>query len=96
MGKWWFKNNEIDLIALDEEKQTATFIETKWSNLNKKDCQRILQNLKAKAQHFKWDRKTEDYAIIAKKINEKEELRKQAHLIFDLHDFEPLVTCSHP
>jgi len=96
MGKWWFKNNEIDLIALDEEKQTATFIETKWSNLNKKDCQRILQNLKAKAQHFKWDRKTEDYAIIAKKINEKEELRKQAHIIFDLHDFEPLVTCSHP
>ena len=92
MGKWWFKNNEIDLIALDEEKQTATFIETKWSNLNKKDCQRILQNLKAKAQHFKWDRKTENYAIIAKKINEKEELKKQAHLIFDLHDFEPLPT----
>jgi len=92
MGKWWFKNNEIDLIALDEEKQTATFIETKWSNLNKQDCQRILQNLKAKAQHFKWPRKNENYAIIAKKINEKEELKKQAHLIFDLHDFEPLLT----
>jgi len=92
IGKWWFKNTEIDLIALDEEKQTATFIETKWSNLNKQDCQRILQNLKTKAQHFKWERKKENYAIIAKKINEKEELTKQQHLLFDLQDFESLLT----
>ena len=92
IGKWWFKNNEIDLIALDKEKQTATFIETKWSNLNKQDCQRIIQTLKAKAQHFRWNRKKENYAIIAKRINDKEEITKQTHLIFDLQDFEPLLT----
>ena len=92
MGKWWFKNNEIDLIALDEKKLTATFIETKWSTLNKKDCQRILQNLKAKAKHFRWKHEKENYAIAAKKINEKEELTKHKNFVFDLQDFKPLLT----
>ena len=88
IGKWWFKNIEIDLIALDEEKHTATFIEAKWSNLNAIDCQRILQNLKTKAQHFRWNRKKENYAIIAKHITDKEQLTKQGQLMFDLEDFE--------
>jgi uncharacterized protein len=91
IGKWWFKEFEIDLIALDEGKQTATFIETKWSNLNEKDCQRILQNLKIKAQNFRWERKKENYAIVAKHIKGKEELAKQGYLLFDLSDFEPLM-----
>src|SRR3990170_8245621 len=92
IGKWWFKNNEIDLIALDEEKQTATFIEAKWSNLNAIDCQRILQALKTKAQNFRWDRKKENYAIVAKHITNKEQLTNQGLLIFDLKDFEPILT----
>jgi uncharacterized protein len=88
IGKWWFKNIEVDLIALDQEKQTATFIETKWSNLNSLDCHRILQNLKTKAQHFQWDHKKENYVVIAKHIANKEQLIKQGHLVFDLEDFE--------
>lgn len=90
IGKWWYKNNEIDLIALDETEQTATFIETKWSTLNKQDCQRIIHNLKTKAKHFRWHHKKENYAIIAKKITQKKE-QTQPNLIFDLHDFEPLM-----
>jgi hypothetical protein len=92
IGKWWYKNNEIDLIALDEEKQTATFLETKWSTLNKIDCERTLQNLKTKAQHFRWNRKKENYGIIAKKISQKNHLANQGYLAFDLTDFEPLLT----
>ena len=91
IGKWWFKNIEIDLIALDEENHAATFIEAKWSNLNAIDCKRILQNLKAKAQNFRWDRKKENYAIIAKHITDKEQLTNQGHLVFDLEDFEPTL-----
>ncbi|MEM2130182.1 MAG: ATP-binding protein [Candidatus Bathyarchaeia archaeon] len=92
IGKWWHKNNEIDLIALDEEKQTATFFETKWSTLKEVDCERILQNLRAKAQNFRWNRKKEDYGIIAKKISEKQHLLKQGYFAFDLTDFEPFMT----
>jgi len=91
MGKWWFKSNEIDLIAIDEEKQTATFIETKWSNLNTTDCQRILQKLKDKAQHFRWKRKNENFAVVAKHIKEKEQLTKQGQFAFDLDDFESIM-----
>jgi len=87
IGKWWFKNNEIDLVAIDEGKQTATFIETKWSHLNKQDCQRILQNLKTKAQYFQWTHKKERYVIIAKHITDKEQLTKQGQIVFDLEDF---------
>jgi AAA+ ATPase superfamily predicted ATPase len=91
MGKWWFKNIEIDQIALDEENQTATFIEAKWSNLNIKDCQRSLQDLKTKATNFRWTHKKENYVLVAKHIIDKDQLRKQGHLIFDLEDFEPQI-----
>jgi AAA+ ATPase superfamily predicted ATPase len=89
IGKWWFKNIEIDLIALDEENRAATFIEAKWSTLSNVDCQRILQDLKTKAQNFRWDRKEENYAIVAKHISHKEQLRQKGLLVFDLEDFEP-------
>jgi hypothetical protein len=95
IGKWWYKDNEIDLIALDEEKQTATFLETKWSALNKKDCDRILQNLKTKARHFRWNRKKENYGIIARKIIEKQRLTDQGFIAIDLKDFEPFLANSN-
>jgi AAA+ ATPase superfamily predicted ATPase len=91
IGKWWYKNDEIDLIALDEENQTATFIETKWSNLSLTDCQRILQNLKGKAKQFRWSRKKETYAIVAKHIKEKQLLTSEGALFFDLEDFEKML-----
>ena len=91
IGKWWFKGDEIDLIAIDEEKLTATCIETKWSNLNTTDCQRILQKLKNKAQHFSWKRNKENFAVVAKHIEEKEKLTKQGQFVFDLEDFQSLL-----
>ena len=88
LGKWWFKDNEIDIVAINEEEQTATFIEAKWSTLNKQDSQRILNNLKAKTPHFRWNRKKENLGIIAKKITEKQSLRQKGYFAFDLEDFK--------
>jgi hypothetical protein len=90
MGKWWFKNNEIDLIATDEEKHAVTFFEVKWSALSKQDCKKILGILKSKASIFRWDRKKEGFGIIAKKIAEKQRLRDEGYIAFDLRDFELL------
>ncbi len=92
LGKWWFKDNEIDLIAINEEKPTATFLEVKWSTLNRQDTERILSNLKTKARLFRWNRKTENFGIIAKKITEKQNLQNQGYLAFDLEDLEKLQT----
>jgi hypothetical protein len=44
--------------------------------------------LKAKAQHFQWDHKKENYVVIAKHIADKKQLTKQGLLVFDLEDFE--------
>lgn len=32
IGKWWSKNEEIDIVAIDEENETLYFGECKWSN----------------------------------------------------------------
>jgi AAA+ ATPase superfamily predicted ATPase len=88
LGKWWYKDNEIDIVAINEEDQTATFIEAKWSTLNKQDSQRILNNLKTKTPHFRWNRKKENLGIIAKKITEKQSLRQKGYFAFDLEDFK--------
>ncbi len=90
IGKWWHKDSEIDLVAIDDESSTTTFLETKWSTMNKQDSQRILQNLRIKAQLFKGKHKRENYGLIAKKITDKEHLREENHIALDLRDFEPL------
>jgi hypothetical protein len=94
IGKWWHKDNEIDLVAIDDESSTTTFLETKWSTINKQDAQRILQNLTTKAQHFKGKHKKENYGLIAKKITDKGHLKEQNHIALDLSDFEPLFRNS--
>jgi uncharacterized protein len=91
IGKWWYKNDEIDLIAIDEENQAVTFIETKWSRLNSTDCRRLLQNLKDKAKQFRGSRKKENYVIVAKHIKEKQLLTSEGALLFDLEDFQKVL-----
>jgi hypothetical protein len=92
LGSWWFKDKEIDIVAIDEEKLTATFFEVKWGSLSKEDCERILNDLKAKASMLTWNRKKENLGIIARKVAQKEHLREKGYLIYDLNDFKSLET----
>ena len=88
IGKWWYKDTEIDIAATDSEKLTVTFLETKWSTINRQDAQRILSNLKAKARLFRWAHQKENYGIVAKKIAEKQQLRDKGYIVLDLEDLE--------
>lgn len=90
LGKWWLKDDEIDVVAIDEGKLVATFLEVKWSTLNKEDCEKVLRNLVAKTSMFRGDVKKENFGVIAKKIAEKEYLRDKGYFVFDLKDFELL------
>jgi len=78
--------------TIDEAKLIATFLEVKWSTLNKEDCEKILKDLIAKASMFRGDREKENFGVIAKKIAEKEHLRDKGYFVFDLKDFELLET----
>ena len=65
-----------------------TFYERKWKELNEYDGYNILRKLKEKAKSFEWhENRIERYGIIAKKINNKEEL-KGDYLLYDLFDFK--------
>ncbi|MEM4639144.1 MAG: ATP-binding protein [Thermofilum sp.] len=52
IGRWWMRDVEIDLVALDERGSTAYFGEAKWSKtpLDKRE----LYKLEKKAEEFAW------------------------------------------
>lgn len=52
IGRWWVKNEEIDLVALDDESKTIWFGECKWST--KQVGEDIYQALRHKAQRVDW------------------------------------------
>ncbi len=89
IGRWWHRNEEIDIVTLNREKKEISFFECKWNSLNAKEAELILADLKHKAALVKWHntRRKERYGIIAKDVKDKEELKSMGYLVFDLKDF---------
>jgi AAA+ ATPase superfamily predicted ATPase len=52
IGGWWMKNEEIDLVALDEENGAIWFAECKWSG--KAVGEDVYRNLQRKARLVVW------------------------------------------
>jgi len=88
IGRWWFKDQEIDAIALNESQSSAAFFEAKWSSLKEAEAKRILQTLEGKTQNFRWKKedRREYLGLIAKKVEGKEELSRQGYIILELND----------
>ncbi len=55
IGRWWQKNEEIDIVALDEANKEIYFGEVKWSR--KPVGVDMLDDLKRKAELVDWNRK---------------------------------------
>ncbi|MEK6858228.1 MAG: ATP-binding protein [Nanoarchaeota archaeon] len=87
IGRWWYQDKEIDIVALNEEKKEILFAECKWSNINYGEAKKNLEELKEKSKFVNWQRKKEYFCIIAKKLKDKQKLRKEGYLAFDLEDF---------
>lgn len=89
IGKWWHKDQEIDIVGLNETKKHAVFFECKWKNLSYNASLKILGDLEEKADFVKWrnTQRKEQYGLIAKKIENKEDLRKNGFLVYDLDDW---------
>lgn len=84
-GRWWDKNEEIDILGIDKPHNKIIACEVKWSELNKKDVIKEIEKLKEKTQKFNNDMEIK-HALIAKSITNKEQLRKEGYLTFDLKD----------
>ncbi len=65
-GRWWDKNEEIDLIAFNSEKNEILFGEVKWSN--KKIGTNIYEDLKRKSGKVEWGKRNPEkhYALFSK------------------------------
>ena len=90
-GRWWHKGEEIDLVALNERERKALFVEAKWKNLSEREARGILKDLKRKSGLVGLDDWEKSYGIVAKRIEEKSELRGEGYLAWDLDDFKELV-----
>jgi hypothetical protein len=88
LGSWWYKENEIDIVALDNE-SNILLLEVKWKELSISNAFGILEKLKIKSRHVKWhnENRIEHYGIIAKKIKSKKRLIDAGYYAFDLEDF---------
>lgn len=89
IGRWWQRDKEIDLMALNSETKEILFCECKWHD--KTDAKKILAELKEKAKYVDWNnnKRKEHYAIFAKSFKEK--IKEQNLLLFDLKDLEKQI-----
>jgi len=86
IGRWWHKGEEIDLIALNKKEKKALFVEVKWKDLKDNDVKKIYGDLNRKSKLVGLDDYKKYYAIIGKKIENKENIKDC--LLFDLRDFD--------
>ncbi|NOR59741.1 MAG: hypothetical protein GQ469_03785 [Methanosarcinales archaeon] len=63
--------------------------ECKWKDVSKGGAENILSDLMDKSTFVRWnnDAYKKYFGIVAKKVEVKEELRKNGYLVFDLDDF---------
>jgi len=85
-GRWWHKEKEIDIVALNEPEKKILFCECKWQE--NADARRILNELKEKAKSVQWHNKErkEHYAIFAKSFKRKR--KEPGVFMFDQKDME--------
>lgn len=83
VGRWWQGGEEIDVVAYD--RKNVVLFEVKWRDLSLRDARKVLRFLERKAEllPLKGDYR---FGIIARELEDKEELRKEGVLAFDLSD----------
>jgi len=92
IGKWWYKDKEIDLVSLNEKTKEILFGECKWKN--KVNAEKICRELIEKSQYVEWnneDRK-ESFAIFAKSFSKKiKKFEGKKVYCFDLRDLRKFL-----
>lgn len=87
IGRWWYGEDEIDIVAYHDQQGTIVFGECKWGTLSSGDVRKILANLHRKSRHVRHNRQlTPRYLLIARTIEEKQNLRDEGYLLYDIED----------
>jgi AAA+ ATPase superfamily predicted ATPase len=89
IGKWWWKDAEIDVVGLGSGGRKALAIESKFTELDYQEARRILFDLTVKARQI---RGVEEYVsgVVAKRIGSKEKIRDEGFIALDMEDIAGL------
>jgi len=86
IGKWWHKDKEIDIVALNEQRKEILFGECKCKDgVNPKE---VPEDLKGKSKYLDWfnSKRKEYYVIFAKSFSKK--INEENILLVDLKYME--------
>jgi len=90
IGKWWWMDAEIDVLAVETKQRRILAFEAKWAELNYGETKSLLGELNTKTAQIPNTKETH-VGVIAKKIASKERLRSQGFIVLDLEDIENLA-----
>ncbi len=91
-GRWWHKDKEIDIVALNEQTKQVLFVECKWKD--RVNAKKIVKELAEKSSLVDWynDEREEKFAVFAKSFSDRvEEFEGRKVYCFDLKDLERYV-----
>ncbi|AKB34556.1 putative ATPase (AAA+ superfamily) [Methanosarcina siciliae HI350] len=95
-GRWWDKEEEIDVVGLDSSQNRIIFGEVKWKALTEKEARQTLNRLVEKSVDVKWGENLESgeiqggpekkYLLVGKKVGGKKRLLEDGYLVLELDD----------
>lgn len=85
IGRWWYKDLEVDIVALNRRRRKALLVEVKWGKLSGRDVSRIKSKLERISTSMGLKGYETYYGVIAREAEDKEDL------VWDLRDFDRVV-----
>jgi len=92
LGRWWYKDKEIDVVAFNEENKEVLFGECKWQD--KINPEKIMVELVEKAKFVEWfnEKRKEEYFLFAKTFTKKiSSFNDKRVICIDLKDIEKMM-----
>ncbi|RZN33531.1 MAG: ATP-binding protein [Methanosarcinales archaeon] len=90
IGKWWHKEQEIDVVALNEEIKSTIFCECKWRD--NVDAPEIIRDLRGKAEFVPVEIENAYYMVFAKSFRRRVE--DEDVTLYDLEDMKRLFVAQ--
>lgn len=92
IGRWWYKDKEIDIVALNERSKEILFAECKWKE--KVNAGRLIRELNEKSRFVEWHngKRIESFAVFAKSFSKKIRIYEGKKVYcFDLKHMEKVL-----
>jgi AAA+ ATPase superfamily predicted ATPase len=86
IGRWWYKDSEIDVVAMNDKTKEILFCECKWQD--RVNAEKVLKDLKLKSENVRWHKKNrkESFAVFAKSL--KRRIKEDDLVLFDIKDLQ--------